>query len=99
MAPVCAFRKGHEEWCAAISALAQADYPSGDDRGVAVSTAAKAFGPTVAADAKAEESLVPDHLAGDLEADPSQPTRHLSGVDPGVPDVADGEGGDQREGI
>src|SRR5450759_526312 len=42
-----------------------------------------------------EQPLVPDHLGHDLEADPREALRHGSGMDAGMPDVADREGGDQ----
>jgi hypothetical protein len=53
----------------------------------------------ITAPAHREESLVPDHLAGDLEADPLEAHRDLGRVHAGVPDVADGEGGDEGEGL
>ena len=55
--------------------------------------------PVVPAPTHGEAALVPDHLSGDLEADPLEPYGHLRGMDPGVPDVADGQAGHQGEGV
>ena len=44
-----------------------------------------------------EEALVPDDLAGDLEADPRRPAATSTRVDAGVPDVADLEDGHEGE--
>src|ERR1035437_3644318 len=53
--------------------------------------------PVIPAPPHREEALVPDHLGHDLEADPLQPLGHLRGMDAGVPDVADDEGGHEFE--
>ena len=55
--------------------------------------------PVVPTPPHSEEALVPDDLGYDLEADPLQTLCHFGGVDSGVPDVADCEGGHQSEGL
>jgi hypothetical protein len=44
-----------------------------------------------------EEALVPDHLSHDLKADPLQALGDFGGMDAGVPDVANSEGGYEFE--
>ena len=46
-----------------------------------------------------EEALVPDHLRDDLKADPLQTRCYFAGMDSGMPDVADREGGHEFEGL
>src|ERR1035437_4185140 len=53
--------------------------------------------PVIPAPPHREEALVPDDLGHDFEADPLQPLGHLRGMDAGVPDVADDEGGHEFE--
>jgi hypothetical protein len=53
--------------------------------------------PVVPAPSDGEEPLVPDDLTHDLEADPFEALSHLGGMHAGVPDVADGQRGDEGE--
>jgi hypothetical protein len=53
--------------------------------------------PVVPAAPDREETLVPDHLGHDLEADRLQAGGHLVGVHPGMPDIADLERGHEGE--
>jgi hypothetical protein len=54
---------------------------------------ARLVGPVVPRPAHGEEALIPDDLRDDLEADPDEALGYFGGMDPGMPHVADLQGG------